>query len=273
MTMDGRRRLVIAVLLLLGAGIVVGVTTFVNTLESRAGATAQPPPPARCPGPAPASAPPAAASGPLVALTWDDGPTPERTPYVLDVLREKGVKATFFLQGSNAERYPELVCRIKHEGHVIGNHSYSHPYFPDLTPQQAEEEIVRTNQILGEILGTPPTLFRYPFGTSSPAADEVLRRNHLSSGILWHWQSDLQGDFECPGAANLERYLTAEAVDQAAILLHDAGDTLTCPAEQWGYLPRAIDALRAQGFQFGVVELDEQASPVNQGSPITVVRR
>lgn len=264
----------VAVLLLVGIGIVASVVAFVNAFEDRAATAAEPATAsARCPGPAPAApASPVPASTALVALTWDDGPTPERTPYVLDVLKEKGVKATFFLQGSNAEQYPELVCRIRDEGHVIGNHSYSHPYFPDLTPDEAEEEIVRTNRVLEEILGAPPVLFRYPFGKSSAAADAVLERHNLSTGVLWHWESDLQGDFECPGATNLARYVAAEAIDQGAILLHDAGDTLGCPAEQWDYLPRVIDALRDRGFEFGVVEVADEASPVNQGSPIRVVR-
>ena len=80
---------------------------------------------------APASA--HAADKPLIGLTFDDGPSAERTAFVLDVLKEKNVKATFFIQGSHAEQYPDLVRRIKAEGHVIGNHSWDHANFPDLT--------------------------------------------------------------------------------------------------------------------------------------------
>ncbi|MGE3836136.1 MAG: polysaccharide deacetylase family protein [Acidimicrobiia bacterium] len=213
---------------------------------------------------------PRTATGPLVALTFDDGPSRQRTAYVLEVLKQKGVTATFFLQGSNAEANPDLVRRIRDEGHVIGNHSYSHPEFPELTQDQAREEITRTSRILTDITGTAPTLFRYPHGESSPAADEVLKEENLSGGVLWHWDSTLQGDFECPGAARLQKFILTEARDQALILLHDAGNTVDCPVEQWDYLPLAIDALKAKGFDFGVVERADRPSAVNQGSWVRV---
>ena len=89
---------------------------------------------------------PRPATGPLVALTFDDGPSPQRTGYVLEVLKQKGVTATFFLQGSNAAEHPDLVRRIRDEGHVIGNHAYSHAYFPELTQARAREEITRTQR-------------------------------------------------------------------------------------------------------------------------------
>ena len=71
-----------------------------------------------------------AADKPLIGLTFDDGPSAERTAFVLDILKEKGVRATFFVQGSHAQQYPDLVRRIKAEGHVIGNHSWDHANFP-----------------------------------------------------------------------------------------------------------------------------------------------
>ncbi|MGD9525424.1 polysaccharide deacetylase family protein [Pseudonocardia sp.] len=255
-------------LLLMFAGVTVaGAAMFVQAVQAGGAAQAEPAlPPAAVP-----VAVPRAATGPLVALTFDDGPSPERTPYVLDVLKEKGVTATFFLQGSHAEEHPDLVRRIRDEGHVIGNHSYSHAYFPDLAPAQAREEIVRTNAVLQEILGAPPVLFRYPHGESSRAGDEVLNELNLSDDILWHWDSALPGDFECPGAAGVQKFVTTESVNQAAILLHDANDTLECPIEQWNYLPRTIDALKAKGFDFGVVEPTDRPSPANQGSRMRVV--
>jgi hypothetical protein len=69
----------------------------------------------------------------------------------------------------------------------------------------------------------------------------------------------------------VQKFVTTEATDQAAILLHDANETLDCPIEQWNYLPQTIDALRAEGFDFGVVEAADQPSPVNQGSHMRVV--
>lgn len=208
---------------------------------------------------------------PLVALTFDDGPTPDRTPYVLDVLRSKGVRATFFIQGDQAAAHPDLVGRIRDDGHVIGNHSQTHPWFPGLDPAAAEEEIVRAKRTLEQLTGSRPTLFRYPFGEASPAGDAALRRLGLTGGVLWHWESSLPGDFECPGSSGMTDFVVTEAADQALILLHDASDVLECPPEQWDYLARSIDELRAKGFGFGVVVPADRPSRLNQGSSVAVV--
>lgn len=216
---------------------------------------------------------PGARPGPRVALTFDDGPSPQLTPYILDVLAAKRVPATFFLQGDQSSRYPDLVRRVQAEGHVIANHGWDHAYFPDLTPEEAELEIVRTNEVLTEITGQRPTLFRYPFGQASPGGDAALARLGLGSGVHWKWTSDRPGDFECPGAPALVDLLLTEATDQAMILLHDAGDTLECPPSQLEYLPRAIDELRARGFTFGVVAPSPVPSAVNRGSLAAVVPR
>lgn len=266
--MKRRRRIVLAVLVLFAAATVGTGALFVDAVRSQEAARVEQAaalPPAAVP-----VAQPRNATGPLVALTFDDGPSSQRTGYVLEVLKQKGVTATFFLQGDHAAQHPDLVRRIRDEGHVIGNHSYTHPTFPELTPEQAREEITRTSEVLTDITGTAPTLFRYPHGESSVVADEVLKEEKLTGGVLWHWDSSLAGDFECPGAARVQEFVLTEAVDQAAILLHDAGDTLGCPVEQWDYLPQAIDALRARGFDFGVVEAADRPSVVNQGSWVRV---
>jgi peptidoglycan/xylan/chitin deacetylase (PgdA/CDA1 family) len=212
-------------------------------------------------------------SGPRVALTFDDGPSPQLTPYILDVLAAKRVPATFFLQGEHVVAHPELVRRVHTEGHVLANHAWQHPWFPDLTPQGAELEIRRTNDALTAITGTPPVLFRYPFGQASPGGDAALARLGLTGGVHWKWSSNRPGDFQCPGAAAVADYVITEAADQAMILLHDAGDTVGCPPDQLEYLPRAIDALRARGFVFGVVAPSPVPSAQNGGSRAAVVPR
>jgi peptidoglycan-N-acetylglucosamine deacetylase len=216
---------------------------------------------------------PDAGRGPRIALTFDDGPSPQLTPYILDVLAAKRVPATFFLQGDMSERHPELVQRLHDEGHVVANHAWDHPWFPDLTAEEAESQIERTNDVLEETTGVRPTMFRYPFGQPSPDGDAALARLGMSNGIHWKWTSDRPGDFQCPGADALVDYLLTEAADQAMILLHDAGDTIGCPPSQLEYLPRAIDALRARGVTFGVVAPSPVASAVNSGSRAVVVPR
>ncbi|PVY97282.1 polysaccharide deacetylase family protein [Actinomycetospora cinnamomea] len=273
MSFDDRRRNVRSLLFFLTALLATVVVSFAGSFAGAADQSEAPLGPRYTPTAADRALPPGPGSGPQIALTFDDGPSPQLTPYILDVLAAKKVPATFFLQGSNAAANPDLVRRAQAEGHVIGNHSWSHPWFPDLTPQEAEVEIERTNRLLTELTGARPTLYRYPFGQASPGGDAALARLGLSQNVHWKWTSNRRGDFECPGADALVDYLLTEAEDQAMILLHDAGDTIGCPPGQLEYLPRAIDALRARGFTFGVVERSPTPSPVNGGTLAAVVPR
>lgn len=104
---------------------------------------------------------------PQIALTIDDGPDPVHTPRMLDILRHHAVKATFFVVGSAAEQYPEIVVRMKKEGHEVGSHSYSHPYFHRLSWSGAIREIKMTRWVLNRILGEECKLFRPPHGKLS----------------------------------------------------------------------------------------------------------
>jgi peptidoglycan/xylan/chitin deacetylase (PgdA/CDA1 family) len=212
-----------------------------------------------------------AADEPLIGLTFDDGPSAERTAFVLDVLKQKGVKATFFLEGSHAQQYPDLVRRIKAEGHVIGNHSWDHANFPEISQTQQKQQIDRTNDAIKAATGEAPKLMRFPFGNSTPYAAGYLNTIGMSGGVLWRWHIGQPGDFECPGAAGVQKYVMDEAAPGAIILLHDAEDVLSCPATQWTYLATTIDALRAEGYEFGVVAPSTTANPVNEGSPAVVV--
>ncbi|MBT2567886.1 polysaccharide deacetylase family protein [Arthrobacter sp. ISL-85] len=213
-----------------------------------------------------------AADKPLIGLTFDDGPSAERTAFVLDVLKEKGVKATFFLQGSHVQQYPDLVRRIKAEGHVIGDHSWDHANFPDLTQANQKQEIDRTNAAITSITGTTPTLMRFPFGNSTPYSLKYIRSIGMSGGIQWHWEVGEPGDYECPGAAGVQKYVLDEVAPGAIILLHDGNDVLSCPASQWNYLASTIDAIRAKGYDFGVVAPAAKPSALNEGSYGVVVK-
>jgi len=102
-----------------------------------------------------------------IALTIDDGPDPVCTPQILEIFRDFGVRATFFVVGDCAEQYPDIVRRMVDEGHEVGNHSYSHPYFQRLSWRGATQEIRMTNAVLNRILGEKCHLFRPPFGKLS----------------------------------------------------------------------------------------------------------
>jgi peptidoglycan/xylan/chitin deacetylase (PgdA/CDA1 family) len=212
-----------------------------------------------------------AADKPLIGLTFDDGPSPQRTAFVLDVLKQKGVKATFFLEGSHAQQYPDLVRRIKAEGHVIGNHSWDHANFPDISQAAQKQQIDRTNNAIKAATGEAPKLMRFPFGNSTSYSLNYIKTIGMTGGILWRWHVGQPGDFECPGAAGVQKYVMDEAAPGAIILLHDAEDVLSCPSSQWTYLAKTIDALRAKGYEFGVVAPSTRANPLNEGSPAAVV--
>jgi nucleoside-diphosphate-sugar epimerase/peptidoglycan/xylan/chitin deacetylase (PgdA/CDA1 family) len=102
-----------------------------------------------------------------IALTIDDGPDPDHTPRILDILRDHAVRATFFVVGGAAEQYPNIVMRMKKEGHEVGSHSYSHPYFQRLSWLGAIQEIRMTRWVLDRILGEECKLFRPPHGKLS----------------------------------------------------------------------------------------------------------
>jgi peptidoglycan/xylan/chitin deacetylase (PgdA/CDA1 family) len=197
---------------------------------------------------------PAVIRGPdahAVALTFDDGPSPY-TGQVLDILRDNHIHATFFLCGENAERYPELVRRIRDEGHVIGNHSWSHPWMYLISRARIADEIDRTQDALERISGRRPTLFRPPYGVKWFSMWSVLRERGLTM-VMW---SDRGYDADL-GAAGIVKSTLKRLSPGAIILLHD-GDETRDPAvvnrsATVEALPAIIDAARKAGYAFGPV--------------------
>lgn len=157
-------------------------------------------------------------AGRRVALTFDDGPDPQRTPAVLDLLARQGVRATFFVVGARAEAHPELVRRMAAEGHVVGNHSYTHSWrFPLRSLGRTMEELRRTGEVLHRITGRQPRLFRPPFGVTNPTIARAVRRLGLDP-VGWSIRSlDTMGRSPERVAARILRRLHPGAV----ILLHD----------------------------------------------------
>lgn len=157
-------------------------------------------------------------AGRRVALTFDDGPDPQRTPAVLDLLARQGVRATFFVVGARAEAHPELVRRMVAEGHVVGNHSYTHSWrFPLRSLDRTMEELCRTGEVLHRITGLRPRLFRPPFGVTNPTIARAVRRLGLDP-VGWSIRSlDTMGQSPERVAARILRRLHPGAV----ILLHD----------------------------------------------------
>jgi peptidoglycan/xylan/chitin deacetylase (PgdA/CDA1 family) len=193
-----------------------------------------------------------------VALTFDDGPSPTYTPQVLSVLHQYNVTATFFMIGTNVERHPDVLRQVLAAGHLVGNHTWSHPDLRTLAPAKVREEIERTSEIITRVGGgRPPILFRAPYGNFTSTAMAV------SASLGMHavdWSVDPR-DWSRPGAdAITQRVLTA--IEPGAIVLnHDgalldpgeteiggAADRSETVAAVKAYLPRLI----ASGYRFTV---------------------
>ena len=124
-----------------------------------------------------------------IALTFDDGPNPEWTPRLLDILAKHDVKATFFMLGMFASAHPELVRRVAAEGHLIGDHSWSHPKLSYCSTQRIQDELKRTKDTLEQIVGAKVKFFRPPFGARRPAVFRIARELGLEP-VLWNAMTD-----------------------------------------------------------------------------------
>jgi peptidoglycan-N-acetylglucosamine deacetylase len=120
-----------------------------------------------------------------LALTFDDGPNPACTPRLLDILASQDVRATFFLLGRFAEAEPGLVRRILAAGHLIGNHSWSHPNLAIIAAHRVEEELTRTRETLQQIAGAPIRYFRPPYGARRPHVLRTARQLGMVP-VLWN---------------------------------------------------------------------------------------
>jgi peptidoglycan/xylan/chitin deacetylase (PgdA/CDA1 family) len=120
-----------------------------------------------------------------LAMTFDDGPNPDWTPKLLDILAANNIKGAFFMVGSHARNVPDLVRRVVAEGHLVGNHSWSHPNLARTKASQVREELRRTKETLEEITGEPVRFFRPPFGGRRPYVWHVARELGMEP-VLWN---------------------------------------------------------------------------------------
>jgi cellulose synthase/poly-beta-1,6-N-acetylglucosamine synthase-like glycosyltransferase/peptidoglycan/xylan/chitin deacetylase (PgdA/CDA1 family)/spore germination protein YaaH len=190
-----------------------------------------------------------------IALTFDDGPDPKYTPRILDILDKAGVKATFFVIGSNGEKHPELLRRIFAAGHDIGNHTYTHPNIADVTTTQVNLEVSATARLLESVLGHQTHLFRSPYGEDSEpeTQDQVRPMDALGrQGYVFVGMRIDPDDWKQPGVDAIvdEVVAQAETGEGNVVLLHDSGGDRSQTVQA---LPRIIDALRAKGYRFVTV--------------------
>lgn len=190
----------------------------------------------------------------VIALTFDDGPHTTFTPQILDLLAKYDAKATFFVIGERAEKYPELIRKLDDQGHEIANHTYTHPH--SITVENLERELKKTNEIIYDITGSYPLLYR-PVGGSY---NERIINTAVENGykvIMWSWHQDTK-DWKMPGVNNIVTTVLSGATPGNIVLFHDAGGNRSQTVQA---LEQILPALTQKGYKFVTVsELLERTS-------------
>lgn len=195
--------------------------------------------------------------GPYLAITFDDGPHPKNTPRLLDMLKERGIKATFYVIGQNVVQYPEIMQRIIAEGHEIGNHSYSHPPLTKCSAAKIGEEIGKTNEAIEQACGVKPRTMRPPYGATNAAITQRLNDEYGLAVILW---SVDPLDWKIRKASHVSNHILQNSKAGSIILAHDIHPS-TIDA-----MPAVLDGLIAKGHKFVTVsELIAMDRPVGPG--------
>ena len=176
-----------------------------------------------------------------IAITFDDGPHPHYTEQLLDGLKERNVRATFFVTGEHAELHPDIIERIADEGHLIGNHTYSHMQLSSKNREAYKEELLKTNEIISSITGTEVLFVRPPYGTW----DKSLETELNMFPVLWSVDPQDWCSSDAPG---ITRKIIKKAGENDIILMHDYYASSVTAALS------AIDELLKEGYEFVTVD-------------------
>jgi len=231
-----------------------------ESLDGGAIAAAPPPPPAAPPPPAPAAAGSLAGvptringptrtayntgrvAGPYIALTFDDGPDPEDTPRLLNILKARNVKATFFVIGRNVRAHPRIVERTRAEGHEVANHSQTHPALSKLGDAAVARELNGCSNAIADVLGGErPQVFRPPYGAFTARQKEWAHREFGLPSIMW---SVDPLDWKIRNSAHVSNALIRGASNGGILLAHDIHPTTVAA------IPSVVDTLLGKGYQF-----------------------
>ncbi|MBH8562436.1 polysaccharide deacetylase family protein [Nostoc sp. CENA67] len=178
----------------------------------------------------------------VIALTFDDGPWPESTAQILDILKENNIKGTFFVVGQNVKHYPDLVKRVIAEGHIIGNHTWHH-WYHYMNPQAAAYEIDNTTNLIYQTTGVKTNLFRPPGGIMHNGV-AAYARNSKYAIIMWSSDSV---DYSRPPVPKLINNVFRQARPGGIVLMHDGGGNRAKTVQA---LPEIIAGFRNQGYSF-----------------------
>lgn len=176
-----------------------------------------------------------------IALTFDDGPHPFYTEQLLDGLRERGVKVTFFVTGEHASLHPEVIRRMQEEGHLVGNHTYSHMQLRKDNREEFKQELVQTNEVIRDITGEETMFVRPPYGSWDKSFEKELNM----FPVLWTVDPL---DWCSQNVSCVTGRIVGHVKENDIILMHDYYESTVTAALQ------VVDALQAEGYTFVTVD-------------------
>ncbi|UHA76140.1 polysaccharide deacetylase family protein [Paenibacillus sp. 481] len=188
-------------------------------------------------------------AGKRIALTFDDGPDPRHTPAILNLLKQYEAKATFFVIGRRVKPYADIVRRAVHEGHEVGNHSFSHIYLRrGMSAEQMRADIKKAHESIQDVIGQKPKLFRPPGGYYNESLVKIVRDSGYRM-VLWSWHQDTK-DWRSPGVQAIVNKVVNNARDGDIVLLHDLVEGRTDTVEA---LKEILPTLKKRGYRFVTV--------------------
>jgi peptidoglycan/xylan/chitin deacetylase (PgdA/CDA1 family) len=179
-----------------------------------------------------------------IALTFDDGPEEHWTPKILEILKEKNIKATFFVIGEQVQRFPNMLRKIDAEGHIIGNHTYDHADLVKLDTGAVAREIEECASIIKNTIGKTPRLVRPPFGFHNENVDSVI---YAKNEVIILWSVDTQ-DWQGVDSATVKNKVLPKMKNGFIVLQHDGVNPRLGGSVE--ALPDMIDNLKSQGYTF-----------------------
>lgn len=181
----------------------------------------------------------------VIALTFDDGPWPNTTAKVLDILKKNRIKSTFFVVGQNVKNYPDLTKQIVADGHIIANHTWHH-WYHQMSAEAAAYEVANTGDIIYQTTGVRTSLFRPPGGIMNNGVAAYAKNNKYAV-IMWSADSM---DYSRPAVPRLMNNIFREAKPGGIVLMHDGGGDRSHTVKA---LPEIISRFRKQGYEFVTV--------------------
>ena len=185
-----------------------------------------------------------AVTQPYVAITFDDGPHPKNTPRLLDMLRERNIKATFYVIGRNVDLYPNVLRRTVSEGHEVGNHTYNHPILSKLGDSTVRDELIKCRDAVARAAGVQPRTLRPPYGALLQRQREWIHRELKYPTIMW---SVDPLDWKRPGPSVVTSRILSNTTPGAIVLAHDLH------ASTVDAMPGTLDGLLRKGYKFVTV--------------------